>query len=85
MFILMFLVMFSSLVFAWREINCTLDDCTDLVSYWKLNEASGAVNDSSDYGNNGTVTGAIHGIKGKIGKALSFDDSDDYLAIPNAD
>jgi len=84
MFILIFLVIFSSLVFAGREINCSLDDCTDLVGYWKLNEAGGTVNDSSDYGNNGTVTGATHGVKGKVGKALSFDGNGDYVAIPNA-
>jgi len=85
MLILIFIMLSSSLVFAGREINCSLEDCTGLVGYWKLNELSGKVNDSSDYGNNGTVTGATHGVKGKIGKALSFDGSGDYVEIPNAD
>ena len=84
MLILVILVALSSLVFAGREINCSLDDCNGLVGYWKLNELGGKVNDSSDYGNNGTVTGATHGVKGKIGKALSFDGSGDFVEVPTS-
>jgi Concanavalin A-like lectin/glucanases superfamily len=45
-----------------------------LVGWWQLNEAAGAAaNDSSGYGNNGTVSGGAQWVAGQRGSALSFD------------
>ena len=55
-----------------------------LVGYWKLDEASGALSDSSGYGNNGTQSGGVaYGATGKVGNALSFDGVNDYVDIGN--
>ena len=55
----------------------------DLVGLWHFDEGSGAttVADSSGYSNTGTIYGAIPGVAGKFGNALSFDVSDDYVDI----
>jgi azurin len=45
---------------------------TGIVSYWKLDESSGNAIDAAGGGNNGTVTGATHGVTGKINTAYSF-------------
>ncbi|MBI3638335.1 LamG domain-containing protein [Candidatus Wolfebacteria bacterium] len=53
-----------------------------LVGYWKFDESSGTLYDSSGRGNNGTQSGSvIYGAAGKISSALSFDRSDDYIDI----
>jgi hypothetical protein len=54
-----------------------------LVAWWKLDETSGTkAADSSGSGNDGTVYGATwQPTGGKIGGALSFDGSDDYVDI----
>ena len=50
-----------------------------LIGYWKLDENSGASTaDSSGYGNNGIINGAVW-TGGKSGAALSFDGIDDYV------
>jgi hypothetical protein len=58
-----------------------------LVGYWKFDEGNGStVYDSSSQANNGTVYGASwisDTINGKDGTALSFDGTDDYVAIPD--
>jgi len=57
-----------------------------LVGYWSMDEGSGtAVNDQSGNRNTGTVysstTPAANWVDGKMGKALDFDGSDDYVSI----
>jgi hypothetical protein len=54
-----------------------------LVSYWKLDEASGNAVDSHTGSNDGTVTGATYGATGLINDAFSFDGTNDYVAIGN--
>ena len=55
----------------------------NLVGWWKFDEGSGtAANDSSGHNNNGTVNGSAAWTGGQINGALSFDGSDDYVAIP---
>lgn len=54
-----------------------------LVSYYKLNEASGAVIDSlNNY--NGTNAGATPNVSGKIGTAYDFDGINDYINVSGA-
>jgi hypothetical protein len=49
----------------------------NLVGWWEFDEGSGTTaGDSSGYGNTGTVNGAAW-VDGRIGKALSFDGTDD--------
>jgi hypothetical protein len=51
----------------------------DLIGYWKLDENNGtSTSDSSGYGNNGAIIGAIW-TSGKSGPALYFDGIDDYV------
>ncbi|MBD3155046.1 MAG: DUF2341 domain-containing protein, partial [Candidatus Aenigmarchaeota archaeon] len=53
-----------------------------LVGYWNFSEASGTtVNDSSSYGNNGTVTGGLKSITGRYGDALEFNTTNN-VSIP---
>jgi len=54
---------------------------TDIVALWHFD---GNANDSSCYGNNGTVTGATY-VTGKFNQALNFDGDDDYVSIPHSD
>lgn len=54
-----------------------------LVGYWRFDEGSGNVTiDSSGNGNSGTIYGATW-VTGKIGYALNFDGTDDYVSIPS--
>ncbi|MCP4614559.1 MAG: hypothetical protein GY845_38250 [Planctomycetes bacterium] len=56
----------------------------ELVAYWKLDEGSGNIAyDVSDYTNDGTINGGPEWIVGKIGAALQFDGSDDYIDCGN--
>ncbi|MCP4263467.1 MAG: hypothetical protein GY774_39055 [Planctomycetes bacterium] len=56
----------------------------ELVGYWKFDEGSGNVAyDLSDYTNDGTINGAPKWVSGKIGAALEFDGSDDYVDCGN--
>jgi len=56
----------------------------DLMGWWKFDEGTGTTaNDSSGYGNDGTIYGAVW-VEGKVGGALSFD-GDDYVEVPDDD
>jgi len=53
-----------------------------LVLWLKLDEGSGSIaEDSSRYGNNGSISGATWTI-GKLGNGLEFDGENDYVEIP---
>jgi hypothetical protein len=53
------------------------------IAHWKLNEISGAYDSIGT--NDGTLqNGAVPGVDGKIGKAVQFDGSNDYINIPNS-
>jgi len=57
-----------------------------LVGYWKFDEGSGTTaNDSSGYGNNGTLYNGPTWTSGEVGGALSFDGVDDYMDCGVAD
>lgn len=49
-----------------------------------LNESSGAINDDSGQGNNGTNYGANYASDGKFFTSLDFDGTNDYVQIPNS-
>jgi len=53
-----------------------------LVSYYKLDESSGAVLDANG-SNDGTNYGATPNVAGKINTAYDFDGSNDYISIPD--
>ncbi|RLC40566.1 MAG: hypothetical protein DRH44_08365, partial [Candidatus Coatesbacteria bacterium] len=54
-----------------------------LVGYWKFDEGSGtSAYDSSGQGNNGTLVNGPSWVDGKIGDALKFDGSNDYVSTP---
>jgi hypothetical protein len=53
-----------------------------LVSYWKLDESSGTTASDSHGSNDGTVTGATW-TTGKLGNALSFNGTSDYVDCGN--
>ncbi|MBW7991154.1 MAG: LamG domain-containing protein [Planctomycetes bacterium] len=56
----------------------------ELVGYWKFDEGSGNVAyDLSDYANDGAINGDPKWGVGKIGAALEFDGSDDYVDCGN--
>src|SRR3989338_8998500 len=56
-----------------------------LVNYWSLNEGTGTVaTDASGTGNTGTLTGGPTWVTGKYGSAVSFDGTDDYVAVSDA-
>lgn len=59
-------------------------DVTDgLVGWWKLDEGSGVTtSDSSGQGNTGTLTNGPTWVSGKRNGGISFDASDDYIALP---
>ncbi len=55
-----------------------------LVSYWKLDESSGAVIDSHGT-NNGTNTGATPSVTGKLNTAYDFNGTGNYIEIDDID
>lgn len=66
--------------------TCSEDpaSCMDygLVGYWNMNEGVGiTAYDSSDSGNNGTLTNGPKWTRGKISGGLQFDGTDDYVSI----
>jgi prepilin-type N-terminal cleavage/methylation domain-containing protein len=56
-----------------------------LVAYWSFDEATGTIAiDYSGYGNNGTLYNNPQWTTGKVGGALNFDGSDDYVEKTNS-
>lgn len=55
---------------------------TDLVSYYKFDEASGASIDSHGP-NNGTISGATQGGDGLLGSGYDFDGVNDFVTLAN--
>jgi RHS repeat-associated protein len=56
-----------------------------LVGAWGFDEGSGSsVEDQSEAGNDGSVSGATWSSSGKFGGALSFDGTDDRVVVPDS-
>jgi hypothetical protein len=54
------------------------------VGYWKLDEKSGtSASDTSGNGNTGTLTNGPMWVRGKVGGAVQFDGSNDYIGVSN--
>ncbi len=53
-----------------------------LQGYWKMDDVSGQITDSSGNGNHGTNNGASYQKTGKLNKALGF--QYDYVQVPNS-
>ncbi|PJE64483.1 MAG: hypothetical protein COU90_03515, partial [Candidatus Ryanbacteria bacterium CG10_big_fil_rev_8_21_14_0_10_43_42] len=71
---------FTILIFLAAGTASAQDITSGLVGHWTFDEGSGTVaGDSSGLGNTGTLTnGPVWGV-GKVGGALSFDGSNDYI------
>ena len=78
-----------------RELKCLVsivlvlfmagNTIAELVGYWRFDEGAGTVAaDSSGSGNNGTLNGVPQWVAGKLGGALDFDGSADYVEVPHA-
>ncbi|MGA1979517.1 MAG: LamG-like jellyroll fold domain-containing protein [Sedimentisphaerales bacterium] len=74
------LILSISLLFSFCS---TVNAEPNLISWWKFDEGSGNIAYDSAGSNNGTITGATWTTEGKINGALSFDGSDDYVALSN--
>lgn len=55
-----------------------------LVGYWSFDGSGNPGQDGSGNGNDGTVYGATWVTPGKVGGALSFDGSNDYVEVQNS-
>ncbi len=72
---------------AFDEVNVTVHHAfaNDPVAWWQFNETSGSTAlDSSGYGHTGMIFGTPDRIAGKVGNALQFDGTDDWVTIPDA-
>jgi outer membrane protein assembly factor BamB len=55
-----------------------------LIGHWTFDEGKGMIaRDSSGRNNHGTIMGSAKWTKGRIGGALDFDGTDDFVSIPN--
>ncbi len=74
------------LAFCLLLTNATSAADPSLAGWWNLNEGSGSVaRDSSNNGNDGTLQGGPNWVAGKIGNALEFDGTDDYVNCGNGE
>jgi len=70
-----------------KEGSITGRNITDgLVGHWKFDEGSGTIAyDASGNNNHGTLVDGPNWVDGKIGGALDFDGSNDYVEVDNQD
>lgn len=70
----------------WIAMGPSSITSTGLVGHWKLDETSGTLQDSSDYGNDGTAVGdPEYASAGVINYAMGFDGADDYINMGDID
>ncbi|MDD5126306.1 LamG-like jellyroll fold domain-containing protein [Methylovulum sp.] len=85
--LLLVLVMMTSLCFPVTGYTAALDKTgpvlTGLIAYWSFDACN--ADDSGPYKNHGVIQGNPQCIDGVHGKALSFDGTDDFILVPNAD
>jgi len=56
-------------------------DMSGNVLLMHMNEASGTIVDYSGAGNDGSASGVVYGVDGRLGTALDFDGVDDYVSM----
>ncbi|HIC62401.1 MAG TPA: hypothetical protein EYO72_06800, partial [Marine Group III euryarchaeote] len=63
----------------------SIDNTT--VGYWSFDEGNGTLAyDSTDFGNNGSLSGDVNWVNGwQSDHALSFDGDNDYVTVPDDD
>ncbi|MFA5813978.1 MAG: hypothetical protein WC862_05735, partial [Patescibacteria group bacterium] len=87
-FVFSFFVLFGALAIvspAYGAITIRPALNLGLVGYWAMDEGAGnKAYDQSGNWNTGTASGSPAWADGKLGKALSFDGTDDYVSIPSA-
>ncbi len=67
-------------------VNYSLAEEKGLVGYWKFDEGKGDIaKDATNNENNGKVYGAATWTEGKLGSALKFDGSSDYVDCGSGD
>ena len=90
--IVLILAVFAGAYWYFKVYGSTLNQSQNdlvtngLVGLWSFNgdDISGTTAyDRSSGGNNGTLTSGPTAVKGKVGQALSFDGTDDYVSIPD--
>lgn len=64
------------------KVATTLASDKDLVGRWTFDACNGA--DSSSFVNNGTLQNGPPCVAGKVGKALQFNGTDQYVQVPNS-
>ncbi len=76
----------SSTSSAGGGLPCVVAAQPGLAAWYRFDEATGPVCDSSGNGNHGTAMGAgyTRGVAGKIGSGITFDGTDGYVVIPAA-
>src|SRR3989338_5105623 len=72
---------FAAFLFLLPFSQTRADIVTGLVSHWKMDETSGTTATDSVGTNTGTVSGATF-TAGKIGNALSFNGTTNYVSVP---
>jgi len=66
-----------------NNIDKVMAATPNLVGYWNFDEGAGTVvSDSSGNNNTGTLTNGPLWTAGKVGNALNFDGTNDYVSIP---
>jgi len=70
--------------YGWGRLDLEPTPLDPLRGHWALDEGSGAsAGDSSGNGNDGTIHGEASYAAGQSGTGLSFDGTNDYVAIPD--
>jgi len=83
-FPILFFFFFFFTFFSFTTAADTIDP--SLVGLWHFDEGSGTTaTDSSESGNTGTLINGPVWTTGKVGGALSFDGTDDYVSVPDSD
>lgn len=67
-------------------IKSAVSGKSGLVAYWPMNEGTGTqMGDSSGNKNNGSLINSFTWVTGKLGKALSFNGTNNYVSAPSVD
>lgn len=67
-----------------HQYSAAADETDGLLGHWMFDDSQGSVaRDASGNHNHGTISGSAKWVEGKIGGALEFDGTDDYVKIAN--